>query len=519
MRTSTRLLLNTAANLTSAVVGAVTGLILTPVMIHYLGRNVFGVWSLAGPVTLYAPLILLGVSGAITRFVAAYMAQDDHDSMNATVNTARAYFYFGTIVLTVIGLSMAVALPRCTNIEPSLRTTASWCVIVLTLFQAVAFFFGPTGAILHSLERFDLLSLVMISSRTIRLLGILLALALLRPTASTGLLIVAVIMGITDAANVMACSFLARHYCRPLRLDLRLARWELLWPMIGFGLQTLLWAAVNMLLPYVSLFVIGHYLSDADVGDYAVPERVLSLVALLVNTVVTATAPVAARLSVGESADGLRMLLLRSAKYTSGISLASAITLGLLAPVILKLWVGEQFLHVANVLLVLAIGRSLWCAQASDFNVLFGMKKQGGLGFIGLACVAAVAIIGTVAVGIYQTGLMGMATVCTAVSVIGCGVAMPIYTCRKVGVSWLAYVREAHVRPLVAVLPLIVMCLAIRCLPLRYAWFSLAGGLVGGAVLSMLGFWFLMFDDWDRELFRDRVGSLMTYLSRRTPSS
>jgi len=92
MRTSTRLLLNTAANLTSAVVGAVTGLILTPVMIHYLGRNVFGVWSLAGPVTLYAPLILLGVSGAITRFVAAYMAQDDHDSMNATVNTARAYF-------------------------------------------------------------------------------------------------------------------------------------------------------------------------------------------------------------------------------------------------------------------------------------------------------------------------------------------------------------------------------------------------------------------------------------------
>ncbi len=286
MRTSTRLLLNSAANLAGGLLSAALALILTPVLVNGLDRSAFGVWQLAGPVRLYAPLILLGVSGAVTRFVASYLAREDYDSINAFVNTARAYFCFGTLVLVGIGIAVAVALPRGTNIDPSLHAATFWCVLILTVFQATVFAFGPTAAVLYSLERFDLIALTQVISRAVRLAGLVVAIWLFRPRPATGLLLVAVIMGATDAGPLIVQSMLSRRLCPPLRVDLRLARWEHVWPMIRFGLRTLLWTAVNILLPYTAFLVVGHYLSDADVGDYGIPERLLAFVSVLVGTVV-----------------------------------------------------------------------------------------------------------------------------------------------------------------------------------------------------------------------------------------
>jgi len=512
MRTSTRLLLNSVANLTGGVVNTVLALVLTPILVHSLGRSGYGAWELAGHITVYTPFIFLGLGGAVGRFVAVYMTQKDYESMNAFVNTALVYFRCGAVAALGIGMVVAFRLTHWTNIDPSLHEATFWCVVIVVASLMIRLYFGPVDAILWSLERFDLVALTQVVFRVIRLVAVVLTLPLLNPEPAVGLLIVAVIMTATDVIPVVIRVFLARHYCPHLEINMRLARWKHLWAGLRFAIATILWKTATVLLTYVPFLVIGHYLSDADVGDYGICGRILAFVVMLVDQVVITTAPVAAKMAARNGVADLQQLLVRSSKYTMGMALPMSLLLGILAPVVLYLWVGPKFLHIANVLLVLSISRCLWCLQNSSFYVLTGTNKHAGLGLIGLICIGAVTVSGSIAIGSYGMGLMGIATATTLILAIGCGVVMPVYTCRQVGLKLSTYIRHVYIRPLLAVIPFVAVCLVLRRVSLEHAWSVLAAVMLAGVVLLPLTYWFHLFDEWDRNLFRDRFRALLARL-------
>ena len=48
----------------------VSGLVVTPIVIHSIGTPAFGVWSFIGAVTIYLSVLDLGVGPSIVRFAA-----------------------------------------------------------------------------------------------------------------------------------------------------------------------------------------------------------------------------------------------------------------------------------------------------------------------------------------------------------------------------------------------------------------------------------------------------------------
>ena len=46
----------------------VSGLVVTPVVIHSIGKSAFGVWSFIGSVTIYLSVLDFGVGPSIVRF-------------------------------------------------------------------------------------------------------------------------------------------------------------------------------------------------------------------------------------------------------------------------------------------------------------------------------------------------------------------------------------------------------------------------------------------------------------------
>jgi len=114
MRTSSRLLLNSVANLGNGLISTLLALVLTPVLVHYLDRHAFGVWLLAGPVTIDASFIM----GSCSRRL--------REVLNMTVHCEKARP--GVVVL---GLVVTAACGPLHAAEPFDYFANSWSVIGL----------------------------------------------------------------------------------------------------------------------------------------------------------------------------------------------------------------------------------------------------------------------------------------------------------------------------------------------------------------------------------------------------
>lgn len=290
---------------------------------------------------------------------------------------------------------------------------------------------------------------------------------------------------------------------------MRLARAKLVWPLLSFGVGTITWNWAQMLLNYLPLLLIGYYLTTEHVAEYEVPASVLLLVNMLIKGILMVMLPTASKLTATDRGQELQTLFLRSSKYGAGASMVACAGIGVLAPVLLYVWVGETFLHVAVVLTVLAVGHALFFVQHGSFYVLVGMARQRVPAIMTVVAVALMGLAQAVVLARTDWGLPGVAGVTAATLVLAWGLAVPIYTCRQVGVKVRRYYAVVLIRPVLACLPVSAVWLGLRyAVPLSQGWMTLVAALSSGAVLAGLSWWFVLFDDWDRRLAREKVGAL-----------
>ena len=70
----------------------VSGLVVTPVVIHSIGKSAFGVWSVIGSVTIYLSVLDFGVGPSIVRFTAEAHGRSAPDDINEVASTGLAMY-------------------------------------------------------------------------------------------------------------------------------------------------------------------------------------------------------------------------------------------------------------------------------------------------------------------------------------------------------------------------------------------------------------------------------------------
>src|SRR2546427_12627952 len=94
------------------VATAIVSLLITPFVIHTLGDRLYGIWALVGAFIGYYGLLELGLSTAISRYLAAALGAADHAECNRVFNTAlQIYLGLGVIVLAGTGVVAGVGPP------------------------------------------------------------------------------------------------------------------------------------------------------------------------------------------------------------------------------------------------------------------------------------------------------------------------------------------------------------------------------------------------------------------------
>jgi O-antigen/teichoic acid export membrane protein len=155
-----RLLRNSALNLTSYALGPLAGLICLPITFRELGPERFALLTLLWAILTYGTLFDFGVGRGVARASAAALADLQHGRI---LTVSRFAISFQLIVGMLAGITIVVLTPvilRTLNVPASYHSEMTSALRVLALCLPLLLIHQSLQGVLEAFERFDLLALV-----------------------------------------------------------------------------------------------------------------------------------------------------------------------------------------------------------------------------------------------------------------------------------------------------------------------------------------------------------------------
>ncbi|MFW6154474.1 MAG: lipopolysaccharide biosynthesis protein, partial [Planctomycetota bacterium] len=431
------LVINALSSWAGFAVMVVTGFLLTPFVIAHLGKNGYGIWSVVGSIIGYYGLLDLGVSSAVRRYVARYAARDDHDALNETIATAMTLFMAAGVVILAVSVFASGPLARFFRVGPGMVDDFRRVMILLGLAATVNLIGQVHRATIAAHELFVPRNVVMIA---ITVLRALLTVATLR--AGWGLGGVALSHLSADGAGFVLHLALIRRLTPYVKLWPRCVRWPRLWELLGYGLTMTVIVAAGTLQIQAASIIVARFISLEAVAVYAVAALLARYFANLIHAGMGVLHPRFAGLDGLDDLGRLRSLMVKGLWVSTMLSCAVGLSLLVLGPRFLDLWVGVRFtpeeLHTAStVLILLTVSSVLILAQVPGDSVLYAMNRHRV--FAVIMVVEAVFNLGLSVLLAIQVGTVGVATGAVVAVVCVRTVAQPVYVSRVVGMSVVDY--------------------------------------------------------------------------------
>lgn len=148
-------------------INIITGLLYTPWMIHSIGRENFGLYTLAmSVISLF--VFDFGLSSAVTRFIAKYLAEDRQDKANDCIGLIYRLYIIIDIVMLLILVGVYFFIPQVYK-ELTYEEIDSFRIIyvIAAIYSVISFPFIPLNGILTAHEKFIQLKLCDIAHKLI----------------------------------------------------------------------------------------------------------------------------------------------------------------------------------------------------------------------------------------------------------------------------------------------------------------------------------------------------------------
>jgi len=343
---------NVLWNFAGEGVPTLAAIIAIPVLIHALGAERFGAFTIVWTMVNYVGVLDLGLGRTMTKMIADELAAGSSEKIAPVFWTG---FYMMALVGVLIGAVLAGLSPilvyRVFRVSPQFRPETLDAFLVLSAtFPMLITNLGLRG-LLGAFQRFDLISKVRIPGGTLIFIAPLAVLPFSRNLA----LLVAVLSFVRMlewAANFYYCIAVFP----PLRRNLAYAT-ALVKPMLGFGgWVTVSQVVGGQVLVYSDRLLLGALASMSAVAYYATPFEMITKLRIIPGAIVGVLFPAFAE-SFARDRSRAVFLFDRGVKH-SFIAVFPAVLIGAtLAHEGLSLWVGRSFAdHSALILQWLAIG-------------------------------------------------------------------------------------------------------------------------------------------------------------------
>ena len=476
-----------AFNLLGRICGFGITFVLTPILIHGLGDERYGIWSIVMSLTTYYALADLGLRGATVKYMSQYDGAGDRESVNKVfVTTLGLYCVLALVIASIVGV-MAVVVPR-TFVTSSIDATTLGWVVLLTGFGVSVVILGQAfDATLAAAKRFDRANTVAIAAQTLQAIMIVIALRL----GGALLEMACITLCVTTAARLGIVVFALRSVPY-LTVSPRFFEWETARRLFRYGILFVVQGLGVRISRSAGALIVGLILGPLMVTFYVIAESLASKTSALSRSIVSVLMPVASQLEAqGRSGDLIRAYLLTTRTLVAfSVSLA-AIFIALGWPLI-DFWIGEGYAAVTYpVLFVLSFAVVLQMSSVPSRAILRGTNRVGFLSLIGL--VEVTVTIGLGAILTQQFGLIGMAVSVVVAQLVSAATIMPNHACRSLQLSVVQFVVKGILPGMVVCLPGIVLAVVFHFFvpPTNIAHVVIQGACIGLTtciVLFQVGF-------------------------------
>lgn len=483
------------------VVSIFAGILLSPITIHKLGAEGYGVWTIVITLADYLGLMDLGFRSATIKYTAHYRATGEPGKVNEAINTAVLYSAGVTAFTIAAILLLAGPAARFENISPAYHRRFEILLVAVGIgwgFGAVFYIFESS---LGGFQRFDLTSRIWILSTAVRTFGM--AAVLL---AGHGLLGMGAVLLVSLALTYSLDYIAIRHVFPEFRLSPSAATLTMFRQMLAYGVHTFLAAISQLLLNQSAPVLIAHFLPTAYAGYYGIAFRVPNYSVDLVNRVGFVTGSHSAELAAKDDLGTIAAMGICVNRYCFVMFAPMAMAMIVYGKDLFRLWLSPEMATMSAPLLpVLATGITLGvAAQFNSGSILYGLGKHKGYA-ISVAAEATLCVAGLY-LAIPRYGILGAAWVVSALLVLNRGLVASWLLSRAVHCGMAAYLRGIYVSPFLVAVPAMLLSLWVkrRWLPGN----NLREVLMGGALLAILYYaaaFFLCLERHHREAFYDWI--------------
>jgi len=350
--TSGRLLArNTLWNLAGNGAPLIVAVFSIPILIHGLGKDRFGVLTLAWALIGYASLFDIGLGRALTQLVAKKLGSGEDHEIPALAWTSLLLMAALGAVGTVVILAISPWLVHhALKIPEGIQTEVLRSFYLLGLAVPAVIATAGLRGLLEAHQRFDLVTALRIPTGVFTFVGPLLAL----PFSSS----LVPVVGILVAGRFLGC---LAHLLVCFRVVPEL-RQRVAWhglsagPLLRFGGWITVSNTVSPLMVTLDRFLITGLISVTAVAYYATPYEVVTKL-LLIPAAVTGVIFPAFSSSFVQDRSRAALLFGRSVKYILLALFPVVLLIVALAQNGLTLWLGADFArHSTRVVQWLAVG-------------------------------------------------------------------------------------------------------------------------------------------------------------------
>ncbi len=435
------MLKNIFSNWLALVLRGVISVILTPILIHYLGDFNFGLWVLVMSVVDYAGILDLGIRPTLHRFVGRLTGTGDRRGLNEVISTAITVSTAMGCLVVVLAFVCQPVIPRFFSVQGSAAAEFRGLLLLLGLNIAVLFPGRVLGAYLCGLERFDLYNAVDVLCSVIR--GAVIIVILHYGAGVEGIALVSLVTSVL----LLFLNLLAVFHVDPqVSLDPRQSTWIRTRELASYSFFLLLTTAGDYLRFYTDSIVIARLLSVALITPFNVAGRLMEYFKALAAGLAGPLMPRMSFLEGRGKSEDLEAVFLSGTRATALLSFLIGLLLWMDGKPLLQLWVGERFVSSYSLLMVLTAGYVVTIAQLPSNCLLYALNRHQLLGLWTL-----VEGVANLVLSIYWARTMGLVGVAlgTTVPMLVTGlILMPVYVLWVLKLPAARYVREGLLRPL-----------------------------------------------------------------------
>ena len=449
-----------------AVYGAavLSGLIVTPITLHAIGSNQFGVWKFIGGITIYVALLDLGVGPSIVRFTAEARGRGSTEDVNALASVGLAIYAAIGLATIPIGAAIAWFVPNLVHMPSHLEWPARISAFLVVLSLAARFPLGLFYNLLGGHQRFDVQNLGNFIS-TVLYAGLV---AVVLPRGG-GLIFLGAVTFATTVIKLGIPLAWLRAELPLLSLQRRYLSRSRARALLQFSFSNFLIAMAQKIVFTTDVVVVGIVLGSHKTALYAVPATLFAIAFGIGIAAQTLLFPAFAEYEGSGELESQRRLLLTGVRAgTAGVTML-AMPFLFIPDKIIHAWIGRGYGASTPVMILLGVVILIHAPIALFIQYLIARARQRAIAITLLVATGTNVVLSVIlaaTVGIWGVALSTVVTDLGALAFIAPRLVAPIAGIRSVDLA------RALARPLLTGMLVAVPVLGLlgRVFPADHVW-------------------------------------------------